>query len=296
MKGLSPPSFSETPRALEVVGQNRGVSQLWPDPLAGAPWATRSLAVLALGVAAREVADCARALVPRDPHGGGVLDGRLLLQVLRLGQLVTAVTEAAVVLERADGTPWSIIDQVLGATPAQLQDRDGGPSGWRAVVETWQHQVEWASLPSREPDLDLPEVLTQSADDIARELDAWLDGQGPAALTGGTTDGGDGGADAGAATGPISAAMELMNPLAELMHRQGQRERLLDRLRLVAPLEQLLLILEREALLHDALARNPDYDASENAADAAHVRALVAGLRAQIHETRSGDGGVSDKD
>lgn len=274
----------ENPTARCGGGQTVAMLDLWPDPVPGAPLTSRSLAQLAMGVSARDVADHARDLVPPGKRSGGY-DGALVLDALRLCQLAAQALESAVVLERDDGTPWPVLEHILDAAPAAGLTRTEDQPTWPDVVDTWHKQVERASSPARTPDMEFPEALADPPMDVVHRLDEWLvRHREPGDPHSGDPHSGD-----PICGDLISDVVEQMNPLLELMHRQGQRTRLLDFLSLTPPHEVLATILDREALLHDALAANPHYPAPENAADAAHVRAMAAELRARLPARPAGD-------
>lgn len=221
------------------------MADLWPDPVPGAPHTSRSLAALQLGLVARQVSDFTRSLVPT----GSVVasyDGTVLADTLRLRELLEHLVDAAVVLEREDGTSWQTIADTAAARthPAhrdrdhQAEQLDPGPSGpedrtagadtrypaptdpalrsWRRAVERWTVDVERADLPDGDDDGDLlPEVLHEPAADLARELDNWVVRHREPG-------------DPVVGASPVSDAMAKMDPLRELLHLAAQRRRLAD--------------------------------------------------------------------
>lgn len=131
------------------------MSTMWPDPVPGAPYTSRSLVQMALAVAAREASDYARSMVPTGPRRAAY-DGTLLAGAVRLQELAQRVLELAVVVEREDGTEWDEIDEQLGP------DADV-----RGLEQRWRDQVGRAAVPGCADD-DLPEVLLDDpADPLA---------------------------------------------------------------------------------------------------------------------------------
>lgn len=211
-------------------------TELWPEPVPGAPYTSRSLAQLALGVAARVASDFARSMVPTGRRRAAY-DGVLLADALSLCAHAERILEAAVVVERADGTAWEEIADSLGVTPSTAQER------WQPAAQRWQDQVEIASMPGHAAD-DLPGVLADRPGHLAHQLDEWvlrhrelidpIDGEHP-----------------------VTDVLEPMNPLLELLHLRGQLQRLRDSD--VEPSPGVLSsLIEREAIVQAALDKADD--------------------------------------
>jgi hypothetical protein len=230
------------------------MSTLWPDPVPGAPYTARSLAQLALGVAAREASDYARSLVPTGARRA-TYDGTLLAGAVRLQELAQRVLECAIAVEREDGTDWGEIDDQLG-----------GKVDARAVEQRWRDQLARAGAPG-DVDDELPGVLLDDPVAVARRLDDWvlrhresldpIDGEHP-----------------------VTDTLESMHPMLELMHLQEQQRRLAQD-GCDPSAERLAALLEREALVHDALAASDPAAAAEHRDGAAGARARASELRGQ---------------
>ncbi len=234
------------------------MSDLWPEPVPGAPYTSRSLAQLALGVAARHISDFARGLVPTGRHRI-TYDGMLLADALRLHQLAQNVLDAAIVLEREDGTSWDEIADTMHVTPTVAKDR------WQPAEQRWHDHVELAATPGHHH--ELPGTLTDRPEDIARQLDDWVTHHREPR-------------DPIHGDHPVTDTLETMHPMLELLHLRGQQDRL--RQTHPEPPPQLLAsILEREAIVHAALADHPDTGAPEHTDDTAQARAYAAQLRNQ---------------
>jgi hypothetical protein len=235
------------------------MSEMWADPLPGAPCTSRSLAQLALGVAAREVADFARSMVPTGKHRTSC-DGAVLADALRLRELVRRVVHAAVVAEREDGTPWEDIADALGTAAGHAQQQ------WQPTVNHWREHLR------RPPGTCGGDeaALIASPGQVAEDLDHWVtrhrEPQDP-----------DGGPQ------PVSDALERMHPALELLHRHEQQHVLEQALQGTpadpAILAALVELADRAALLHEALATDPNNPAPERRRDAASARSRAADLR-----------------
>jgi hypothetical protein len=241
-------------------------SDVWPAPLDGAPLTARAAAELALATAAREVADLARSLVAA---GGGTTahGGTVAGTARQLTALAGRVLTAAVVVERADGTTWEAIAEATG---------DGGPqaarSRWQPTVDRWDTAVEQAAAPTPAEEDDRP----APAESALAELDAWVVRHREPH-------------DPDTGEHPVSAALDRMNPLHELMHLAAVRRRLAASHDGSSPPAQLLPLVERQALLEEHLAATGDpADRPEHEEAANRARAMVAHLRA-----RTGDEDLS---
>jgi hypothetical protein len=137
-----------------------------PEAVAGAPLTSRATAQLTLGVAARQASDYARSMVPTGSYQDGY-EGLVVADAVRLVEHARQVLAAAVVAERADGTSWEEIADVLDTTPASAQTR------WQPIVSEWDAQVELAAVPGRNPH-DFPDVLIDLPTLTAAELKAWV--------------------------------------------------------------------------------------------------------------------------
>lgn len=247
------------------------MSDLWPDPVPGAPCTALSLAQLALGHAAREVSDFARNMVPtgrdRIAYDGAVLDG-----ARRLRDLTDRVLAAAVLVEREDGTGWDEIADTLHTTRTEAHHQ------WSPVVDQWHDQILRADTPrptdQHEPDPP-PTALLNPPEHLAHQLDDWvLRHREPL--------------DPDHGPHPVTDTLHRMHPALELLHLRDQR----NRLHHTQPTDTtaLAVIAERAALLHDALATNPHNPAPEHTADAARARTHAAQLRA--HAVPDPDEGI----
>lgn len=224
------------------------MDELWSDPVPGAPYTASSVATLAVGVAARQVSDFARSMVPtgpRDPAQDArpVFDGVVLADALRLAELAAAVIDAAVVLERESGTSWEEITATVAARthPARGPDPDRPRSAqqrWSAMLAQWRHDLDYAALPGMAEPTDLPAVLGDRAEDTVAELDGWV-------VRHHEID------DPDITATPVTDRMQRMDPLRELLHLAALRRLLTG----VYPDEAVLGPLrDREALLDAVLA------------------------------------------
>ncbi|MCO1654101.1 hypothetical protein [Pseudonocardia humida] len=235
------------------------VSDVWPEPVEGAPLTARAAAELALAAAVREVSDFARSMVPtgsvRDRY-----DGLLIADARQLTALAGRALAAAVVVERTDGTPWPAVAQATGEDPRAVRAR------WEPAVERWETAAEQAAIPVAADDADDPPVATEA---VIAELDAWVvrhrEPHDPA-------------------TGehPVSAALGRMDPLHELLHLAAVRRRLAALHDGTSPPEQLLPLVQREADVQEHLAATADAaDRQDHERAAARARTMAAHLRAR---------------
>jgi hypothetical protein len=231
-------------------------SDVWPEPVEGAPLTTRAGAELALAAALREVADLARTLVPTGPPGGAY-GGALVADARRLTALAGRALAAAITVERADGTPWSDIAQATGEDPHQARTR------WEPMVEQWDAAIEQAAVPAAADEQVVP------LEARVTELDAWVvRHRDPADAAGGDQ--------------PVSTALERMDPHHELLHLAAVRRRLAALHDGSSPPAQLLDLVEREALLEEHLAATADpADRADHEQAAERARTMAAHLRAR---------------
>lgn len=228
--------------------------ELWPEPVPGAPYTAQSFATLAVGVAARQVSDFARSMVPtgaRVPAGDGrpVFDGVILADALRLAELAAAVVDAAVVLERESGTSWEEITDTVAARAHPAHDPDPNEQQrpqqrWSAVMQQWRHDLDFAALPGVAGPQDLPAVLGDPVEETAAELDGWV-------LHHHEID------DPDLSATPVTDRMQQMDPLRELLHLAAL-QRLLRGVYPNPPAVLIGPIRDREALLNSALAADAD--------------------------------------
>src|SRR6266704_6038762 len=87
----------------------------------GGRYSRKSQARIALSVAAREVSDEARGLVPADDRGSGV--GEIVERAVQLVDRTRDVLERAVVYEREEGASWQDIGAALGISRQTAQER-----------------------------------------------------------------------------------------------------------------------------------------------------------------------------
>lgn len=230
------------------------MADLWPEPVPGAPYTSSSMAALVLGAASRRVADYARSMVPTGPRTVPY-EGSMLAGALQLAVLVQHVVEAAVVLEREDGTCWQeIADTSAAQTHPSVaprsgagEDGTGGEAGgreqerrWAAVLQRWQSDLELAALPGCVGAGDLLDVLADPPEQVARELDEWVLRHH------------ERGVDPDVTAAPVSDGLERMDPGRELMHLAALRRRL-EVVGAHPWADQLGPILAREALVDAAL-------------------------------------------
>lgn len=220
-------------------------------PVRGAPYTSRAMAHLELGVAAREVSDFARALVPTGPRPRGVYGGVVLSDARRIAELAARVLAAAVVLEREDGTTWQEIADVLEVTRSSAHKR------WAPAVARRQGQSGNDGIAGGEVAM------------LVAELDAWAVRHREHL-------------DPVPGERPLSAALEQMDPAQELQHLSRQRSRLWAEHGEAGAPDPVALVplVEREAVLEEALATTgaPEHRDQRRAA-AARARAYAAQLR-----------------
>lgn len=233
---------------------------LWPDPVQGAPYTSRSIALLVLGDAARRTSDFARSMVPTGPSRS-TLDGVLLSDALQLRALAEQVITAAVVAEREDGTDWAEIADTLGVAPGFAEER------WTAVVEGWKGDIEQAAEAGHHH--DLPDALAQQPEILARQLDEWIVRHREPH-------------DPVLSEHPVTDTLRAMHPMLELLHLKSRQQRLCE-LHGDPPPALLITILERVADLHTALAIDSHTATSEHAEDAERARFEAALLRNRIN-------------
>ncbi|GAA4558145.1 hypothetical protein [Pseudonocardia xishanensis] len=228
-------------------------SDVWPEPVAGAPLTTRASAELALAVAAREMSDLARALVPVGPVRESYA-GALVAEARQLTALAGRALAAAVAVECADGTPWADIAAAAGEETAQARAR------WEPMVRQWDAAVEQAAVPGDRDDTPVEDTLAA--------LDAWVvHHRDP---------------DPAGDDRPVSAALGRMDPHHELMHLAAVRRRLAALHDGATPPAQLLDLVEREALVEEHLAAAADPADRPDHEQAAHrARTMAAHLRAR---------------
>jgi hypothetical protein len=158
---------------------------------------------VALSVAAREVSDFARGLVPADDRGSGA--GEIVERAAQLVDDARSVLERAVVYEREQGASWQTIGAALGISRQTAHERfaeaerhwqdalrrpyaEAGPGGWQALrlpegaedPERWGKQLDsWVIRHRERADLDTgehpvsgrqrPQSLVQSSADLVKE-------------------------------------------------------------------------------------------------------------------------------
>src|SRR6266566_6414634 len=163
----------------------------------------KAQARVALSVAARQVSDAARSLVPTDDRESGV--GELVERAAQLVNEVRAVLERAVVYEREQGASWQTIGAALGISRQTAHERfaeverrwqdalrrpyaEAGPGGQRALrlpdgaedPERWGHQLDsWVIRHRDRADVDTGEhpvsgrqraqTLLEASGDLVKE-------------------------------------------------------------------------------------------------------------------------------
>jgi hypothetical protein len=136
---------------------------------------------VALSVAAREVSDYARGLVPADDRGSGA--GEIVERAAQLVEDARSVLERAVVYEREQGVSWQTIGAALGISRQTAHERfaeaerrwqdalrrpyaEAGPGGWQALrlpegaedPERWGQQLDsWVIRHRERADIDTGE-------------------------------------------------------------------------------------------------------------------------------------------
>jgi acyl transferase domain-containing protein len=84
-------------------------------------YSRRTQARVALSVAAREVSDHARSLVPADDRGSGA--GEIVERAAQLLDDVRGVLDRAVICEREQGASWQTIGAALGISRQTAHER-----------------------------------------------------------------------------------------------------------------------------------------------------------------------------
>ncbi len=133
-----------------------------------ARYSRKSQARIALSVAAREVSDEARGLVPADDRGSGV--GEIVERVVQLVDHTRDVLERAVVFEREQGASWQDIGAALGISRQTAHER------FAEVEERWKDALRrpWAEAgPGGRQALRLPEGA-EDPERWSRQLDTWV--------------------------------------------------------------------------------------------------------------------------
>lgn len=243
-----------------ALGETGLMSDLWPDPVPGAPFTSRSLAQLALAVAARQASDYARGMVPTGSDRIAY-DGLLLHNAVRLRQLADRLIEAAVIVEREDGTDWDEIARTLDQPHASARKQ------WEPVVQRWQEEVDIASIPGHH-DHGLPESLSDRPDDVAGDLDQWVVRHHEPL-------------DPIVGEHPVTDTLEPMHPMLELLHLRELQRWTQEAGPELPPLLRVLLI-EREAVVYTALAKDERTASPEHAASAECARACARDLRIHL--------------
>ncbi len=134
----------------------------------GGRYSRKSQARIALSVAAREVSDEARGLVPADDRGSGV--GEIVERAVQLVDRTRDVLERAVVYEREEGASWQDIGAALGISRQTAQER------FAEVEQRWRDALR---RPSAEADPGGRQAsrLPKGAEDPerwSRQLDTWV--------------------------------------------------------------------------------------------------------------------------
>jgi hypothetical protein len=231
-------------------------SDVWPEPVEGAPLTARAGAELALAAAVREVSDFARSMVPTGSVEAAY-NGRLVAEARQLTALAGRALAAAVVVERIDGTPWPDIGHATGEDPRAAR------AHWEPTVERWTTAAEQAAVPGATGSEDRPAPVEA----VLSELDAWVvrHREEPAPEE-----------------RPVSAALGRMDPLHELLHLAAVRRHLAASHDGSAPPGQLLALVEREAVLQEHLAATADaVDRDDHEQAASRARTMAAHLRAR---------------
>lgn len=228
-------------------------SDVWPEPVDGAPLTVRATAELAFGAAVREISDLARTLVPAGPVRAAYA-ATLVADARHLHSLAARALALAVAVERADGTPWPDIAEATGEDPDEVRAR------WEPLLERWDAAREQAAVP--------PAAGTPSqADGTVADLDAWVvRHREPEDIDSGDT--------------PVTDALDRMDPHHELLHLAAVRRRLADLHEGSSPPAELLALVEREALLEEHLAAAADPgDRADHEQAATKARTVAAHLR-----------------
>lgn len=228
-------------------------SDVWPEPVEGAPLTVRATAELTFAAAVREISDLARSLVPAGSVRGSY-DGTLVTDARHLHSLAARALALAVAVERADGTPWPAVAEATGDDPDDVRSR------WEPLLERWDAAREQAAVP-HVADPPVPVETTVA------ELDAWVVRHREP----GDPDTGD---------SPVTDALDRMDPHHELLHLAAVRRRLAELHDGSSPPAQLLTLVEREALLEEHLAAAADpADRADHEQAATKARTVAAHLR-----------------
>ncbi|GAY07128.1 hypothetical protein [Pseudonocardia sp. N23] len=237
-------------------------SDVWPEPVDGAPLTARAAAELAFAAAAREVSDVARSLLPTGSVRTSYA-GTLVADARRLHALAGRALAAAVVVERADGTPWPDVAEATG------EDPDGVRAHWEPLVVRWDAAMEQAAVPHAPDDPDDPPAPVEAA---VAELDGWV-------VRHREDD------DPGSGDHPVSDALGRMDPHHELLHLAAVRRRLAALHDGSSPPAQLLRLVEREALLEEHLSTVTDAaDRADHEQSATRARTVAAHLRTRTED------------
>ncbi len=240
------------------------------EPDADSPYAADTLARLALSVAARQLTDFARGLVPISADGAAP-DGALFADALRLLSLAERVVEWTAVYERLAGTGWPVLGEVLGVTKQSAHERYAeAEKRFRKALAEPETTNEFGAPYNRLPaGADDPEYW-------AAELDRWVvHHREPHDVDHGEH--------------PVSAGLRRMDPFVELMELDRQVRALMAEYAPL-PLDRLAAIYERQAVLYDRLddavaAAGSGRGAAHNREAAATCRARAAQLRVTIAAT-----------
>ncbi|RZT75521.1 hypothetical protein EV383_6262 [Pseudonocardia sediminis] len=237
------------------------MTELWPAPVPGAPFTARSVAHLLLAAAARDTADWSRRMVPAGSRPSPVYGGSLVADAVALRERADQVLAAAILVEREDGTDWAGIAEGLGVDVAAAHER------WAAEHYQWRTELD-------RPDTELTAgEVEQARQDCLAGLDAWVTQHREHD-------------DPDAGTAPVSAAMERMNPLLELLHLRAGEEYVAGQGTVSAgpgAVGERIAVLERCALVCSELAGRAEEpgEGAEFADEARRCRDTVVRLRAE---------------
>lgn len=236
------------------------MTELWPAPVPGAPFTARSVAHLLLAAAARDTADWSQRMVPAGPRPSPVYGGSLVADAVALRERADQVLAAAILVEREDGTDWAGIAESLGADVAAARER------WAGEHYQWRKELD-------RPDTELSAVEIELArQESLDELDAWVtQRRQPDDPDPGTT--------------PVSASMQRMNPLLELLHLQAREQYVAEQraaAAVPAAVRERIAVLERCAVVCAELADRAEEPGEETdfADEARRCRDTAARLRA----------------